>query len=296
MSRSPAVPETCFNSNVVSAHQQMLLQLLKEFDRVCKVLSIPYVLFAGTLLGAVRHQGFIPWDDDLDVLMLREDYERFLREADTVLDREKFFLQKEFSEHWPMFFSKLRLNNTTCLEKFHPKDPEMHQGIYMDIFPCDRAFVGETGRYIQFLASKVIIAKSLYARGYDTDSRKKKLFMELCRCLPAAPFLWIVKKGSGKSGKRHSFLGAASSYGKNIFPEKYFKDTGKALFEGQEYVIPADYDAVLRQLYGDYMEMPTQEERALKQHAILIDLENSYEKYCHYRDGIHFDVYTRSIR
>ena len=86
-------------------HQLALLTLLEEFDRVCKALDIPYVLFAGSLLGAVRHQGFIPWDDDLDIMMKRADYERFLKEANTVLDKDKFFLQKEFSEHWQMFFS-----------------------------------------------------------------------------------------------------------------------------------------------------------------------------------------------
>lgn len=284
------------NDSRLLKQQKALLALLCEFDRVCRALSIPYVLFAGTLLGAVRHQGFIPWDDDLDVLMLREDYDRFLLEADSVLDREKFFLQREFSDHWPMFFSKLRLNHTTCLEKFHPRDPEMHQGIYMDIFPCDRAFASKTGRKIQFFASKVIIAKSLYTRGYDTDSRKKELFMGLCRCLPAAPFLRIVKKGNGQSGIRHSFLGAASSYEKNVFSESSFRCRTKLLFEGREYPAPAEYDAVLRQLYGDYMQIPPPEEQALKQHAILIDLENSYEQYLHYRDGMHFDVHTRSIR
>ena len=69
------------------AHQQALLQILREFDRVCRALNIPYVLFAGTMLGAVRHRGFIPWDDDLDVMMLRSDYERFLAQAEDILDR-----------------------------------------------------------------------------------------------------------------------------------------------------------------------------------------------------------------
>ena len=103
-------------------HQKALMVLLQEFDRVCRELEIPYILFAGSLLGAVRHQGFIPWDDDIDVMMLRKDYDRFMKEADRVLDQEKFFLQKEFSEHWPMFFSKLRMNNTACLEKYQPKN------------------------------------------------------------------------------------------------------------------------------------------------------------------------------
>ena len=277
-------------------HQQALNALLAEFDRVCKVLDIPYVLFAGTLLGAVRHQGFIPWDDDLDVMMLRSDYDRFLREADTVLDREKFFLQKEFSEHWPLFFSKLRLNNTACLEKFHPRDDKMHQGIYMDIFPLDNAFSTELGRKCQFLASKVVIAKALDARGYDTDSKVKKLFMAACRLVPMAPFLKLAKAGKEDSPLVHSFFGAAHGYEKNIYKREFFSGRATGRFEGNDYPIPAEYDALLHTLYGDYMQLPPPEERVCKQHAILVDLEHSWEEYAHYRDNMKFTVYTRSIR
>lgn len=276
-------------------HQQALLMLLKEFDRVCRRLNIRYVLFAGTLLGAVRHQGFIPWDDDLDILMLREDYDRFLREADSVLDREKFFLQKEFSEHWPMFFSKLRLNGTTCLEKFHPKDPQHHQGIYMDIFPCDYGCRSTFGKKIQFYASKVVIAKALDRRGYETDSTVKKLFMGVCRLLPGRVF-WKITKGKPGSGFVHSFLGAASSFHKNIYPESIFRDLIEVPFAGARYPIPREYDRLLRILYGDYMVLPPEEDRKCKEHAILVDLNRSYEEYAHYRDGMTFDVYTRSIR
>ena len=277
-------------------HQQALLTLLLEFGRVCEILDIPYVLFAGTLLGAVRHQGFIPWDDDVDVMMLREDYERFLREADQVLDHEKFFLQKEFSEHWPMFFSKLRLNNTTCLEKYHPKDEKTHQGVYMDIFPCDLAFKSLWGRKIQFLASKVVIAKSLDKRGYDTDSTKKKIFMRLCRLLPMALLLRIVRNGDKSGNVVHSFLGGASSFTKNVYPKHFFQDRVELPFEGGMYPVPKDYDGLLRIVYGDYLRIPPPEERECKQHAILIDLERSYEEYQHYYDGITFNVHTRSIR
>lgn len=277
-------------------HQNALLKLLREFDRVCKELSVSYVLFAGTMLGAVRHQGFIPWDDDLDVMMLREDYDRFLREAESVLDKDRFFLQKEFSDHWPMFFSKLRLNGTTCLEKYHPRDDETHQGVYMDIFPCDNAAGSSLGRKMQFYASKVVIAKALDARGYDTDSRKKKLFIAGCRMLPMKPFVKLTKGFGRKPELVHSFLGGASSFEKNIYPRKCLENRINIEFEGMSYPIPADYDQLLRILYGDYMRLPPPEERVCKQHAILIDLERSYENYCHYRDGMKFDTYTRSIR
>ena len=270
--------------------------LLQEFDRVCRELEIPYILFAGSLLGAVRHQGFIPWDDDIDVMMLRKDYDRFMKEADRVLDQEKFFLQKEFSEHWPMFFSKLRMNNTACLEKYQPKDPASHQGVYIDVFPCDNAAKTGFGRNIQFLASKVVIAKGLDQRGYATDNVGKKLFMAFCRLLPLKPFLNLSKRGSDSSKIVHSFYAAARGYNKNVYPRQLIAQRTEAVFEDGMYPIAQGYDELLRILYGDYMEIPGPEKRVRKVHAVLIDLEHSYEEYEHYRDGMKFDVYTRSIR
>lgn len=280
----------------LAEHQAALRKLLAEFDRVCKALNIPYVLYAGTLLGAVRHEGFIPWDDDLDVLMLREDYHRFLAEAPGVLDTDIFYLQQEFSEHWPLFFSKLRLNGTACLEKIHPKDPAMHQGIYIDIFPCDNARRTEWGRRWQFAASKVVIAKALDKRGYDTDSRTKKLFMALCRLLPQKPFLHAVRRGRADGDLAHTFLAGARSYSKNVIPRRFLTERCEVTFEGGIYPAPADYDACLRMLYGDYMELPPPEQRVCKEHALLVDTEHSYEEYADYRQGMTFDVYTRSIR
>lgn len=277
-------------------YQQALYTILCEFDRVCAKLEIPYVLFAGTLLGAVRHQGLIPWDDDLDIMMLRKDYDRFLKEADKILDRDRFYLQKEFSEHWPMFFSKLRLNGTTCLEKYHPKDEMIHQGIYIDIFPCDNGLRSELGRKIQFFASKIVIAKSLWKRGYETDSTKKKILMGLCRWLPLKPFLHMTKGSRVESDTVHSFLGGSSKYAKSVYPRKFFTERVTIAFEDGHFPIPAEYDLLLTQLYGDYMTLPPPEERAIKRHAILVDLENSYEEYKDYRNDMTFEVYTRSIR
>lgn len=280
----------------IKDHQQALLRLLTEFDRVCRELDIPYVLFAGTLLGAARHKGFIPWDDDLDVLMLRADYERFLREAEGVLDRDIFYLQKEYSDHWPAVFSKLRLNGTTCLEAFHPRDPEIHQGVYMDIFPCDNAAAAAPGRWLQFAASRVVIAKCLDKRGYDTDSVLKKLVMALCRLLPLEPALGLTKRGRRDSATVHAFLSAARRYGRNVYPRAYFTELGMLEFEGRLYPVPRDWDGLLRQLYGDYMRLPSETERRVKRHAILVDLERSYEYYADYREGMEFADQTRSIR
>ncbi len=290
------IPEQAGERATLQEHQQALCVLLREFDRVCTKLDIPYVLFAGTLLGAVRHQDFIPWDDDLDVLMRRADYDRFMREAPEVVDSESFFLQREFTAHWPMFFSKLRLNGTTCLEKYHPKDPQIHQGVYMDIFPCDNAFESRFGRTVQFVCSKVVIAKSLYREGYYTKSKLKKAFMLLCRALPCKPFHRVVK-GPKKTGQYvHCFLGGASKLHKSVLPADALEKQIRLPFGSDEFAAPEDYDSILRILYQDYMTLPPAEERKCKEHALLVDLTRSFEHYRSYRDGMEFDNPTRSIR
>ena len=277
-------------------HQKAMYKLLVAFDTVCRELNVRYFLFDGTILGAVRHQGFIPWDDDLDVLMLRADYERLMREAPAFFEKENLFLQQEHSEHYPMFFSKLRINGTTCLEPYYPKDKRMHQGVYMDIFPCDNAYNSKIGRWLQFAASKVVIAKALDAEGYVTNSKLKKVVMCISRCFPRAPFQRIVKGPKKQTEFKHSFLGGSSRMKRSVYPSDIFSETIELRFEGKNFCGPYQYDALLKIMYGDYMRIPSAEERKCKKHAILVDLKNSYEQYAQYRDGIQIEHTTRSIR
>lgn len=279
----------------LNTHQTVLLELLREFDRVCKKHNIPYVVFCGSALGAVRHNGIIPWDDDLDVSMLREHYEHFLEIAPMEL-QDKYYLQKEVTEHWPMNFSKLRKNNTTYLEKYHPKDNQTHQGIYIDIFPCDNASDKEWVRKVQFYASRIAIAKSLDARGYETDSIKKKIFMGLCKLLPKKFFRKIaIHRKATNSQYVQTFLACTSKYKKGIYKRTWFTDVVELNFEDMKVPVAADYDALLTVMYGDYMKLPDEKERKIKEHAILIDTERNYTEYEHYRDGMTFEVHTRNI-
>ncbi len=277
-------------------HQQAMLKILEEIDRICRKHHIPYMLFAGSALGAIRHQGFIPWDDDLDVLFLREDYKRFLTAAKAEIDDGVFCLQEEFTSEWPMFFSKLRLNGTTCLEKYHPKFPH-HQGVYVDIFPCDNAYESGFLRKFQFYISKIIIAKALDKRGYDTDSAKKKAIMAACRILPLKLLCRICQaRGQRESSLVHVFLGGGANYQKSVFPRTWIAEKRDGVFEGGTYPVPTHYDELLTTLYGDYRRIPAEDERSVKEHTILVDLEHSYETYEHYRDNMTFRTFTRSIR
>lgn len=284
-------------TSTLREHQLALLQMLHEIDRVCRKHNITYTLFAGTALGAVRHGGFIPWDDDLDIIMLRPEYERFLALAPDELDSSAYFLQREFSEHWPMFFTKLRKNGTACIERYIPRDPLTHQGIYIDIFPCDNLSDAPAKRGRQFLASKAVIARALYQRGYLTDNLSKKLAMQLSRHLSVEKmWAYAVDEREPESQMVHSFFGASSRYEKSIYPRKWFKETVLLPFEDGEFPVSAHYDELLTTLYGDYMTPTPVEKRGQKVHAEIVDLERSYTEYTGIQKQMKFKEYTRSIR
>lgn len=277
-------------------HQEVLFELLKEFDRVCQKNNIKYILFAGSALGAVRHHGFIPWDDDLDVALLREDYDRLIH-LDASEWNNAYYLQREYSDHWPMYFSKLRKNNTTCLEKYHPKDSKIHQGIYIDVFPVDNASDSTIVRKLQFFSSKVIHARTCWQRGYDTTSLFKKTAMILSVLFPLKLLNHIATMRKNKeSTVVHSFLGGSINYKKGIFPRTWITETIETQFENLMVPISAHYHELLTMQYGDYMILPPEEKRECKVHAILVDTGKNYTEYEHYRDGMTFDILTRSIR
>lgn len=281
----------------LTGHQTVLLELWHVLDEICRRNQIPYQLFAGSALGAVRHQGIIPWDDDLDVVMLREDYNRFMDVAESELDANRYFLQREFTEHWPMFFSKLRKNNTACIERFVPKDPQLHMGIYIDIFPCDNLADNPIKRKLQFLASKVVIAKSLEERGYLTDSIVKKIFIQICRIFPKrAMFRFAVNARDRSTKCVHTFFAAARSYQKNIFPREWFEECVLLPFNGAEAPVTKAYHVLLTRLYGDYKTPLPESQRGCKIHAEIVDLEHSYEMYQQIQKNMSISEYTRSIR
>lgn len=290
------MPDNQIPCSTLQEHQQALYELLCAFDEVCRKHDLHYMLFAGSALGAVRHQGFIPWDDDLDVVMLRPEYERFLKIAPSELD-DRFFVQKEFGQHWPMFFSKLRLNGTTCLERYIPRDMQTHQGVYMDIFPCDNLADGKWMRKLQFYASKIVIAKALARRGYLTDGLNKKLFMAVCKLFHGR-FLWkfVKREKDGDSSCVHTFFAAASKYEKNIYPRAWFSETVELPFQNGTFPVSAHYHELLTAVYGEYMVLPPVEARGCKVHAELVDLNKPYTEYRDWYRTAQFKEYSRSIR
>ena len=261
------------------------LEILKTFDSFCKENDLKYSLFFGTLLGAVRHKGFIPWDDDLDVGMPREDYEKFLNLWEKSTYSQKYILQnKNNSPLFTQTFTKIRKDHTTFIE-IESEIGCYHNGIFIDVFPFDKAPDG-------FLKEKLFLWKAmkylLFSREY-VDPKSNPLIKLISKI--------ILKSSTGEKriNARNKLLNQITGYQTcndsfhyvhiSTFSEMFIK-YDKTLFEKITYInfeeeyfsVVENWDYVLQKLYGDYMQLPPKEKQVLAHHPIVIDFENNYEE------------------
>lgn len=260
--------------------QQTEFDLLREFDRVCQKLELPYFLVCGSALGAVKYGGFIPWDDDIDVGMYREDYERFCREAPQFLP-EHLFVQNFRSEPaFPQIFSKLRNSNTTYIEKTAAKLPINH-GVFLDIFPLDGYPKGAlAGRVLEF---RKRLYGSMLLSAYDLpDGGARKLW----RLLGIHKRSQTVAKALDRLIRRYPVAGSAliCNHGNwqgvlEYAPAWQYGEGSTASFEGLAVRVPENFDAYLRQKYNDYTaELPPEKQVGHHTYSVL-DCRESYTKY-----------------
>ena len=264
--------------------RQKELELLTVFMDVCRQLNLRYFVVEGTLLGAVRHRGFIPWDDDVDVGMLREDYEQFVEKAAPLLP-DGFFLQTHQTDpQYAQCYAKLRNNNTAFVETT-AKDLNIHHGIYLDIFPFDyypdnilrglyldgvKLLVRYRVREIYYIPSDsqlsvrnlirrmiAFIAKRRFVTVEDALAFQEKVFK---RCQPSRRYI-----NNGSPWKNRERVDAS-----------VFADTQHLTFEGLTVCAPGGYERYLRHVYGDYMQLPPESERIPHHHLTYISFDKAY--------------------
>lgn len=245
------------------------LGILTEFDRFCTTNGLKYSLAEGTLIGAVRHKGFIPWDDDIDVLMLREDFDIFRK---TYQSERYSIIQAPKDKYWP--YAHIRLSdNETAVEynEFNNTNTYYKGGIWMDILPMDN--FPDDDSELKKREKKLLFLFRLY-RAYRRNG-----FLRISGVINN--ILWLIAKiitlfiSPGRLMKRIESLMCAYNQEKTErkgtwtcywhspwkYPSRCFDSFDSISFEGKTFMVIKDYDEYLKCQYGEYMKLPPIEKR-----------------------------------
>lgn len=250
------------------------LEIMDYIHKLCVENNIKYSLGYGSLIGAIRHNGFIPWDDDIDIIMPREDYNRF-KKIWYENNHDGFFLQDiDVEEEFTQNFMKIRKENTVYLQ-YSEENLNYHKGIFVDIFAFDRIANKGYQRIYQYIFGAINL---LLCRKHNSDTNNKiQLLIENCilklpkktkKKLRDYSFSVLQKYNSNKNLKYYE--NSTMSSLKYHFSNNVFDHLELYPFENKKYYVTHDYDEMLKILYGNYMEFPPKEERTWKHPPVEI--------------------------
>ncbi len=277
--------ERC-NYTVPAAMKQVWaveLDLLDKLQEVCDRYGLRYYACGGTLLGAIRHKGFIPWDDDIDVVMMREDYEKLIEVAPAEFTDPYFFQTSYNDKNYSRGHAQLRNSNTTAIINSERGHFVFNQGIFLDIFPLD-AVPDDPAEQLSHRRAVNVWNKLLATSVRYPGSVKKNAVKSLIHAFVSViPYRWLYRglekacrKYNGTDTKRVAMISFDTFSDRWVFPRHCFAEVQKVPFEHTEIVIPAGYDEMLTIAYGDYMTMKKEN----SYHAgIFFDPDRSYIDY-----------------
>ena len=270
--------------------QDKILEVALYLDEFCREHHVVYYLMGGSALGAIRHKGFIPWDDDFDVFMDYKNYIRFLDVARQNLDGARFYLQEENTEEWPLFFTKLRMNNTTFLEE-DILERNMHKGFYVDIMCLNNAPDFWLQRFFQYAAARMLVARTLGQKGYATKSMFKKFALTLSKILVRGRvfdgLLRLVRYWNDKDTFWVGHYFGRAKFRNTSFPKEFLGAPRWVPFEKTLMPVPEKVEEYLMLRYGShYMDLPDEKTKAkYPVHAVFVDPEHDYSEYELVEDG-----------
>lgn len=266
--------------------QFYILSIAKYLDAFCKENDIKYYLMGGSALGAMRHGGFIPWDDDLDVFMTVENYTRFIKLFEEKGD-EKYFLQKENTSDWPLFLSRVCLNGTTLISDEFAHNMRQHHNVFVDIMCLYSAPDNEVKRRLQYYAAQLLRINALEKVNFPQEEWIKRVAMKMSKILVNR---WIRKSLENyvhgfegvKTVQVGHFYGRAR-YPRTNFLRKYIGDGNPryVAFEDTQLPVFEYVEEYLVSRFGErWMDMPDQRTRdQYPVHANFVDLEKDYTEY-----------------
>ncbi len=267
--------------NLVSDLHAKEVEILDEFVRVCKFLNLNYTLSSGTLLGAVRHKGFIPWDDDIDVAMTREDYDVFLKEAPKHLKSNYYLEHFTTSKNTINPWMKIRDSNTTWIASDQDYLSNSNLGISMDIWPVEHV---DSPKEHKKIHRKTFWYNNLRTCCGDVkyNSRKKNIIRFFVRPIAKMMGFYRINKKQdafNTRSKNGQYTYADQLKRKKLLPFSMFTQFQELEFEGKKYQCIKNTHDYLVAMYGeDYMQLPPEEDRKIHL-AQIIDLEKPYTYY-----------------
>lgn len=251
--------------------QEIELEILDEVIRICDKNNIKYNLEGGSMIGAIRHNGMIPWDDDIDLAMMRGEYTKFVEACKTDLDSSRFVFQDcHTDKRCGFIFGKIRRKNTILSENYSYHLP-FEQGVWVDIFVYDYVSNDENVRAKDRKRMKFIQNMYIIRCGYKFPEDKSRVFKFAYHLIKPFTYLFsydfYIKKMDREMNKynenptNYVFNYAGAYPDRGLFSKDMFKELVSHEFDGRECNVVKEYDAYLKQIYGDYMKLPPVEKR-----------------------------------
>lgn len=255
------------------------LDLIRKFDEVCRNNNLKYYMAYGTLLGAVRHKGFVPWDDDIDVMMFRNDYEKLI-----TLSKEftyPYFLQTPYTDpNYYYSYAKIRNDNTTFVSQTFSFQ-HFHSGVFLDIFILDN-WKKEEGMELYDSIRQLNLENSTYMRmtNPNLDEANKERVKKWKKEDPLKVYEKTQMLGRSFENCNTDYCADAVqtmySYGRNVFPKSLFASEAYLPFENLCLPAPIGYESCLEIIYGNYMEFPPKDKRGTWHPNTIIDVDHPW--------------------
>lgn len=260
--------------------QEVILDIMKEIHKICVDNGLKYYLSAGSALGAIRHDGFIPWDDDLDILMPRSDYVKFLNIAKEKLPNNLYIQFPENERKCHVLFAKVRKRNTLFDEKICQGN-DYPKGIYVDIFPLDN--VKKCNLLFKLKYRIFRFYKSMFLMHTRTDKLdfKHRIGKALSFFFPRLHDYKVINRLMIYNKASKYCIDSFSAYNLNkiVYRKEIFGEPQLHVFEDTSFYIPEQVDEYLKILYGDYMKLPPVEERGKRHDVVEISFDYDDSKY-----------------
>lgn len=263
--------------------QSKILETMKYIDQICRQNGIVYYIMGGTALGAVRHGGFIPWDDDLDIFMTPSEYAKFKTAFEKEISAD-FIIQEWCTTPNYLEYAKVRMNGTTFIEECYKDRKDMHHGIYVDIMILHKVPDNKFIQKLVYYESKFVTLYALSQRNWKPKTKAQNFVLKSLKLMPCSLMAKIAYKHIYKYDNRsekfkYCYWITPAKFRNGLFDKSFFESPVDVPFEDTCLLGSEKIKEYLSYRYGDYMKFPSKEQQQAAVHAVIYDTEKDYSEY-----------------